>query len=84
MDLPLLLNLVTNFYRDFPAHSHLHGQFYEINKNRVSSSCFFLLFQDFLLFSSFLGKMSSLSSFLGLCPLTLTLPTKLFDLSDCR
>ena len=37
--------------------------------HRVSSSSFFLLFQDFLLFSSFLGKMSSLSSFLGLYPL---------------
>ena len=34
-------------------------------KCRVSSSSFFLLFQQFLLLSSFLGKMSSLSSFLG-------------------
>ena len=40
--------------------------------SRVSSSSFFLLFQEFLLFSSFLGKMSSLSSFFLFCPLNCT------------
>ena len=46
---------LTKYYTILRAHLHLLG--------RVSSSSFFLLFQDFLLFSSFLGKMSSLSSF---------------------
>ena len=45
---------------------------FDQDKCRVSSSSFFLLFQEFLLFSSFLGKMSSLSSFFLFCPLNCT------------